>query len=339
MDRVDFQGTLNDTAVDLYTLTNNNGLKASITNYGARLIELLTPDKEGELDNIIVGHSSMQDILDDKGNFFGAVIGRYANRISEGKFSLDGKEYQLPKNERNHHLHGGPVGFHNVIWGAYQIDAQRLRLSYRSEDGEAGYPGNLGISVTYTLTDEDKLEITFKAESDERTILNMTHHPYYNLLGVNNGGSVDHHLLTIPADQFLEVDQNLLPTGELLSVEGSPLDFNSPKPIGKERQAAHPYLQHTRGYDHNLILNREREADMIFAARVEEPETGRSLEIHTSEPGLQFYTCERPVKGITSAFCLEPQHFPDAPHHDHFPSAILDAYETYRWKTILSLNN
>lgn len=338
MNRVDFKGTLNDQAVDLYTLTNDHGLKASITNYGARLIALQTPDEQGVLDNIIVGHTSMQDLLDDKGNYFGAVIGRYANRIAEGRFSLDGKEYQLPQNEGNNHLHGGPPGFHNIIWGANQVDDQHLSLSYRSKGGEAGYPGNLGIRVTYTLTDDNKLEIALKAESDEKTILNMTHHPYYNLHGTSSGASVDSQLLTIPADQFLEVDHEQIPTGKILSVEESPLDFRTPKPIGQESHSNHPYLEHTGGYDHNLILNNKKK-ELNFAARIEEPESGRSLKIRTSEPGLQFYRCENPVPDVDSAFCLEPQHFPDAPNHNHFPSTILDAYETYHWKTVISLNN
>lgn len=339
MDRADFQGTLGDQAIDLYYLSNDNGLEAGITNYGARLVELLTPDREGNRDNIVVGYSSMNEFLNHEDNVFGAVIGRYANRISHGRFALDGKEYELPKNYGNHHLHGGRGGFHNVVWGANQIDDHTLYLSYRSKDGEEGYPGNLGVRVTYTLSNEDQLEITFKAESDEQTILNMTHHAYYNLGGVNGGVSIDDHLLTIAADDFLEVDKELIPTAKVVPVEGTPLDFRSPKPIGAERQAAHPYLRYTEGYDHNFIINRDQERELTFAARVEDPDTGRSMEIQTTEPGLQFYTCEQPVKQVESAFCLEPQHFPDTPNHENFPSTVLEAYETYEWKTILTLNS
>lgn len=339
MDRTDFQGTLGDQAIDLYSLTNENGLEASITNYGARLVELLVPDREGNMENIVVGYSSMNEFLDNGDNSFGAVIGRYANRIAQGRFTLNGKEYQLPKNFGNHHLHGGRGGFHNVIWGANQVDDHTLQLSYRSQDGEEGYPGNLGVRATYTLTNEDQLVIMFKAESDERTILNMSHHPYFNLGGAQRGASIDDHLLTIAADECLEVNKELIPTGKVVSVKNTPIDFRNPKSIGAERQADHPYLQYTEGYDHNLIIDREQERELHFAARAEDPATGRTIEIQTSEPGLQFYTCEHPVDQVESAFCLEPQHFPDAPNHDNFPSTVLEAYETYEWKTIFILNS
>lgn len=339
MNRTDFQGTLGNQEVDLYSLTNNKGLNAAITNYGARLVELQVPDKEGNMDNIIVGHPSMKAFLDNEEKYFGAVIGRFANRIAEGKFVLDGNEYKLSKNMGSHHLHGGPVGFHNVVWGANQVDNQTLQLSHQSKDGVGGYPGNIGVRVTYKLTNQNKLEISFEAESDERTILNMTHHPYYNLHGTSSGASVDDHLLTIQSDSFLKVDEMSIPTGEILPVENSPLDFQEPKLIGKERRSFHEYLQYTNGYNHNFILNQNEARGLSFAAYVEESESGRSITIHTTEPGLQFYTCQQPVDHIDSAFCLEPQHFPDAPNHSHFPSTVIDAYETYHWKTVLTFNN
>lgn len=338
MNKADFQGTLGKRSVNLYMLTNSNGLKASVTNYGARLVELLTPDTEGHLDNIVVGHPSMKALLNNKEEYFGAVVGRYANRIAKGTFTLDGREFQLPQNEGPNHLHGGPPGFHQVVWGADQVDEQTLRLSYRSVDGEGGYPGNLGVSVIYQLTDNDELHVSYQAEADERTILNMTHHAYYNLYGTESGASVDSHQLMINANQFTPVDEHLIPTGDIESVENTPLDFRTSKSIGEERKAAHPFLEFTDGYDHNFVLDREEGEKLQLAARVEDPASGRSMELYTSEPGLQLYVCEDPVENVSSAFCLEPQHFPDSPNNPRFPSTVLDAFESYKWKMVIALN-
>ncbi|SHG46984.1 aldose 1-epimerase [Fodinibius roseus] len=346
MNKADFKGTLGDRSVNLYTLTNSNGCKVSVTNYGARLVELKVPDREGNFDNIVVGPGSMEAFLDDRENYFGAVIGRYANRIASGKITVDGQEYSLRANEGAHHLHGGPAGFHRVVWGGNQVNPRTLHLSYRSVDGEGGYPGNLGVKVTYRLTDQNELHLSYRAESDERTILNMSHHAYYNLHGANNGGSVDSHRLEIRSEQFTPVDADLIPTGEIADVEGSPLDFRSPKPIGKDRESGHSYLEHTDGYDHNFVLSKEGkgkrvgegENQLYLAAGVQEPESGRSLKLYTTEPGLQFYVSQNPMPGIDSTFCLEPQHFPDSPHHPNFPSTVLEAYQAYHWQMMLSFD-
>lgn len=338
MNKANFQGTLGDHSVNLYRLTNSNGLTASITNYGARLIALRTPDHEGNFDNIIAGPSSMEGLLNTVEKYFGAVIGRYANRIAEGRLILDGKEYQLPSNEGPHHLHGGPGGFHRVVWGADQMNDQTLNLSYRSVDGEGDYPGNLGMKVTYRLTDTNELRITCRAESDERTVLNISHHAYYNLNGTKNGTSIDNHRLMINAERFTPVDTNMIPTGEVISVKNTPLDFRSLKFIGENREIDHSVMKNTRGYDHNFVLSEGGEETLHLAAQVEEPISGRYMEIYTTEPGLQFYVCKNPVPDIDSAFCLEPQHFPDSPNHPHFPSTVLDAYEKYNWEMVISFN-
>ena len=334
---MDFKGTLGDKSVNLYRLTNANGLSAAVTNYGGRLVDLQVPDQEGKKENIIVGHRSMEALLNNEEKHFGAVIGRCANRISGGNFTLDGHAHQLPTNIGDDHLHGGPGGFHNIVWGADQAGPQQLDLSHRSVDGAEGYPGNVGISVKYELTDEDELIISYKAESDSRTILNMSHHAYFNLCGRSKKAGIEGHQLMINADRFTETNGQLIPTGNILPVDDSPLDFTKSKPIGTDLPSNHPYLKNTNGYDHNFILDREGQ-DLHLAARVKEPVSGRSMEILTTEPGLQFYTCTQPVKNVASAFCLEPQHFPDAPNQPDFPSIVLDAYETYTWKMIIGLN-
>lgn len=340
MKKADFQGSLQGRSVNLYTLKNSHGISASVTNFGARLVAFEVPDRQGNTDNIIVGYSSMDEFVNNEESYFGAVIGRYANRIASGNFAIGDQVYQLPRNEGQNHLHGGPRGFHGVVWGADQIDPQTLNLSYRSTDGEGGYPGNMGAQVTYKLTDNNKLTIEFRAESDEATILNMTHHAYYNLHGAERSRSVDSHQLLINADRFTPVDSDLIPTGQIQPVSGTPLDFRQFKQIGKERQADHPLLQHTGGYDHNFVLNRNSEDEnLTLAAQVKEEQTGRALDLFTSEPGMQFYVSQNPVPGADSAFCLEPQHFPDSPNQPHFPSTRIDGYEPYKWNMVLAFKN
>ena len=243
MNKLDFKGTLGDKSVNLYRLTNANGLSAAVTNYGGRLVDLQVPDGEGRQENIIVGYRSMEAFLNNEEKHFGAVIGRCANRISGGRFTLDGHEYQLPKNIGDDHLHGGPRGFHNIVWGADQPEPQQLHLSHRSVDGAEGYPGNVGISVKYELTDDDELIVSYKAESDSRTILNMSHHAYFNLCGSSKEGGIEDHEIMINADRFTETDEHLIPTGNMLAVEDSPLDFRKPKSIGTGLSSTHPYLK------------------------------------------------------------------------------------------------
>jgi aldose 1-epimerase len=329
LQRSDFAGTYLDKKIDLYSLRNTNGLKTSITNYGARLVELQTPDRDGNFDNIIVGYSSMPDFLNKEEGFFGAILGRYANRIGKAKFELNGKEFVLDKNWGADHIHGGSMGFYKVVWGANQVDDQTLHLSYRAEEGEGGYPGNLGISVTYHLTDENELRVKFRAEADDDTIINVSHHPYFNLHGIQDGSSVDAHLLYINADKYTPVNEDLIPTGEIVPVFGTPFDFSNTKPVGKDRKADHPQLKYGGGYDHNFVLSKEQDGSMSHAARIQDPKTGRQLDLYTTEPGLQLFVTDEPIEGVQSSICLEAQHFPDSPNHPNFPSTLLKAYETY----------
>lgn len=337
MNRSDFAGTYRGKKIDLFTLQNANGLKASITNYGARLTELCAPDRDGNFDNIIVGYSSMPDFLNKEEGFFGAILGRYANRIGKATFKLNGKEFKLDRNWGADHIHGGSKGFHKVVWGANQVADQTLNLSYRAEDGEGGYPGNLGISVIYQLTDENELRINFRAEADDDTIINLSHHPYFNLYGTKDGTLVDDHLLYINADRYTPVDEDLIPTGEIVPVFGTPFDFSNTKPVGQDRKVDHQQLKYGGSYDHNFELNKEKEGAMSHAARVRDPKTGRQLDIYTTEPGLQLFVTDTPVEGIESSICLEAQHFPDSPNHPNFPSTILEAFETYESEIIYRL--
>ncbi len=333
MNRSDFAGKYKGQEVGLYTLKNANNFKASITNYGARLVELQVPDREGDFDNIVMSHSSMSDLLNNDEIFLGAIVGRYANRIAEGKFELNGKQYELDKNDGLNHLHGGSEGFYRVVWGANQIDDQTLNLSYRAEDGEQGYPGNVGVSVTYKLTDDNELRIKYRAESDQDTIFNITNHPYFNLHGAEDGSTIEDHLLLINADDYTPINKELIPTGELASVAGTPFDFSSPKAIGEDRNADHPQLKFA-GYDHNFVLNEDPEEPLTHAAMVQDPGSGRQMNIYTTEPGLQLYVCDRPIESAESAFCLETQHFPDSPNQPDFPSTVLKAFEAFESETV-----
>lgn len=334
MKRSDFKGTLGGQEVELYTLENTNGVKASVTNYGGRLVELSVPDRSDNFDNIVVGYSSMEEFMNKPERYFGAIIGRYANRIANGKFSIEDEKYTLNTNDGDHHLHGGPGGFHRVVWGANQIDEQTLSLSYRSPDGEEGYPGNLGIGVRYELTDNNELKISYKAESDKKTILNLTSHPYFNLNGISDGSTAYSHHLKINADRYTPIDEGLIPTGILADVKETPFDFRDSKSIEEAYQADHPQIQKARGFDHNFVLNKNGGKESTFSASVYEPECGRKLDIYTTEPGLQFYACSEPVEDIQSAICLEPQHFPDSPNHPEFPPVVIDAYQPFRSETV-----
>lgn len=334
MERSDFKGKLGGKQVDLYTLENANGVMASITNYGGRLVELSIPDRLDNFDNVVVGYSSMEEFLNKPEQYFGAIIGRYANRIAHGKFSVENETYNLNTNDGVHHLHGGPGGFHRVVWGANQIDDQTLSLSYRSPDGEEGYPGNLGIGVKYKLTDDNELKISYKAESDQKTILNLTSHPYFNLHGTSDGSTVYSHHLKINTDKYTPVDEGLIPTGDLAGVEGTPFDFRDSRSIEEAYQAGHPQIQNADGFDHNFVLNKDIREEPTLAASVYEPKGGRKLDIYTTEPGLQFYACSDPVEDVESAICLEPQHFPDSPNQPDFPSVEIDAFQPFRSETI-----
>ncbi len=327
-----------------FTLQNSNGIKMTVTNFGGKIMTLWVPDKNGAMGNIVLGYDSASQYL--TGNlYFGAMIGRYGNRIAKGKFSLDGKEYQLATNNGANALHGGPNGFHNQFWQAAQtkngaFDA--LEMHYKSADGEEGYPGTLDVKVVYTLTDQDELVIDYEAITDKPTIANLTHHSFFNLAG-EGSGDILNHTITIHADRFNPVDEGLIPTGEMKPVKGTPFDFLTPHRIGERIEQNDQQLKLGRGYDHNFILNKNLN-DLVLAARVSEPVSGRVMEVWTTEPGLQFYTgnfldgSDHGIGGkpydFRTAFCLEAQHFPDSPNHPDFPTTVLRPGEIYKQKTV-----
>lgn len=342
-------------AVEIYTLTNSNGLEAKVMNYGATLVSLKVPDAKGKLDDVVLGYDSLQPYLKNDNPYFGSTIGRYANRIGGASFKLDGKEYRLAANNGPNHLHGGLKGFDKVIWGAEMLpkvdetnspshhEGVGVKFWYRSPDMEEGYPGELVCQVTYILTDSNELVLYYAARTDKPTIVNLTHHSYFNLTGGKN--DVLNHLLKINADYFLPVDEDLIPTGELAHVKGTPFDFTTAKAIGKDIGAADEQLKRGQGYDHCWVLNRNTEGpNLQLAAELIEPLSGRKMTVLTTEPGIQFYSgnfLDGKYTGKNGqqyhdrwALCLETQHYPDSPNKPNFPSTVLRPGQTYRTTTI-----
>lgn len=327
--------------VKFFTLENSQGMKAVLMNYGATLVSLFTPDRDGKLADITLGFDDFESYL-GANPYFGSTIGRYANRIAGARFELEGKEYILGRNEGQNHLHGGLKGFDKVIWNAEKVGNSHslgLQFSYLSPDGEEGYPGNLNCLVTYLLTENNELHISYLATTDKTTHVNLTHHSYFNLAGQGEGDVLNHEL-QIRASRYLPVDEKLIPTGELADLEGTPFDFRQPVKIG-ERIGQLP-----GGYDHCYVL--DNQGILNLAARVYEPTTGRFMELYTTEPGLQFYSgnfLDGSIKGKSgkvygkhAGLCLEPQHFPDTPNKPHFPSTILRPGEVYQSLTILKFS-
>ncbi len=338
-----FATTPDGMQTDIYTLVNSNGIEAQVTNFGATLVSLKVPDKNGKLDDVVLGFDNLKDYIEHR-NFFGAIVGRYGNRIAKGKFTLDGVEYTLAVNNGLNHLHGGIKGFDRVVWDAKIIpapDGQALQLTYVSKDMEEGYPGNLTAVITYSLTNDNGIKIEYEATTDKKTVLNLTNHSYFNL---KNAGDILDHVITINADKITPVDEGLIPTGELQSVDGTPFDFRNPTAIGARIDADDQQIQFGGGYDHNFVLNKEGEVKLSLAARVSEPTTGRVMEVYTTEPGLQFYTGNFLDGSVTgkygrvyekrNAFCLETQHFPDSPNKPEFPSTVLEPGQKYSTVTI-----
>jgi len=324
--------------VDLFVLTNGRGMTAKVMTYGATLVSLSVPDKNGEVADITLGCDSIEGYM-EASPYFGATVGRYANRIARGKFTLDGVEYTLATNNGENHLHGGIKGFDKILWQAEPFREEKtvgVKFVYFSKDGEEGYPGNLACTVTYMLTDINELRITYEAETDKATPVNLTHHSYFNLAGQGEGDILSHELM-IAADKYTPVDAGLIPTGEIRDVAGTPMDFTTPHAIGER------IGQVEGGYDHNFVL-RSGGGDLALAARVHEPQTGRVMEVHTTEPGIQFYSGNFLDGTITGkdgkvyhkhyGFCLEPQHFPDSPNQPGFPSTILRPGAKYFTRTV-----
>jgi aldose 1-epimerase len=339
-DSAAYEATIDGKQVKRYTLTNKSGATVSITNYGGRIISLMVPDKDGKPTDVVLGYDSLKSYQKKGEPFFGALIGRYGNRIGKGKFTLEGKAYQLQLNDGTNTLHGGTDGFFGKVWDAKQ-NGQQLELTYVSKDGEAGYPGNLSVKVIYTLKDDNALQIDYTATTDQTTVVNLTNHAYFNLSGEGHNTILDHELM-IAADAITPVDSTLIPTGKLLPVKGTPFDFNVAKAIGKDIETKDEQLKFGKGYDHNFALTSYDGEKPV--ATVKSPVTGITMEIYTKEPGLQFYSgnfldgVDKDGKGgksypHRSAFCLETQHFPDSPNHPNFPSTVLKPGETYTTST------
>ncbi|WP_224998462.1 aldose epimerase family protein [Cesiribacter sp. SM1] len=344
IEKVDFGTTKEGTPVDLYVLTNSHGVVAKITNYGGIVTSLILPDKNGKMEDVVLGFDSLSGYLQDDVPYFGAIIGRYGNRIAGGKFSLDGQEYTLAQNNGPNTLHGGLKGFDKRVWQAEEMrseDGVGVKMHYLSPDGEEGYPGNLSVDVVYTLTDNNELIIEYSATTDKPTVVNLTNHSYFNFTGNTKRDILDHKVM-IKADKFVPVDEDLIPTGQLQDVKGTPMDFTNAARVGQSINADHEQIKLGRGYDHTWVLGEP--GQMKLAATVYEPATGRYMETHTTEPGVQFYTGNFlngqmvGKGGVTYDYryglCLETQHLPDSPNQPQFPSVALRPGETYSAKTV-----
>jgi len=337
-----FQQTIDGKPSNLYVLKNSN-IVAAITNYGARVVSLLVPDKNGKMTDVVVGFDNVNDYTQGSDTYFGAIVGRYGNRIAKGKFELDGKEYTLPTNNGPNSLHGGDTGFSRKVWDAQQLNDSTLQLTYVSKDGEEGYPGTLTAKVTYTVMGNQGLKIDYHATTDKKTVVNLTNHSYFNLNG-EGSGTINNHLMMINADKFTPVDSTLIPTGNLESVANTPLDFRSPTAIGARiNDTSSVQLKYGKGYDHNFVINPTNDS-LTKAAEVMGDQSGIVMDVYTDQPGMQFYggnfmDGSHTIKGgkkdnYRTAFCLETQHYPDSPNHPDFPSTTLSPGEVYKTTTI-----
>jgi aldose 1-epimerase len=342
--RSSFGTTPDGTAVDLFILTNVHGIRVRAITYGAIIASLETRDRNGRLGDIVLGFDALDGYL-TRSRYVGAVVGRYGNRIAKGRFSLDGRTFQLATNNGPNHLHGGNKGFDKVVWNGQSFERDGnvgVAFSYTSPDGEEGYPGTLKVSVTYTLTPRDELVVEYEATTDKTTPVNLTQHTYFNLAG-EGSGDVLRHQLALDADRYIPTDEAQIPTGEIALVNGTPFDFRRLTPIGSRIEADHEQIRRGKGYDHTFVLNG---VGLRHAARVVDPGSGRTLDVITTEPGVQLYTGNNldgsavgkrlHVYGRRSALCLETQHFPDSPNHPNFPTAIVRPGETFRSKTVFA---
>ncbi len=337
LDKTNFQTSIGGQKTDLFLLENEN-LKVFITNYGARIVSLIVLDRFEKPLDVVLGFKSIDDYLKANEPYHGATIGRYANRISKGIFSLDGKKYNLPINNGVNHLHGGPNGFHDKIWSIVSFNKEKIIMSLNSEDGEMGYPGNLDVELTYQIVD-NQLEIYYKATTDKKTPINLTNHSFFNLAG-EGSGTINNHILKLNSDYFSPVDSNLIPTGEKRAVDGSPFDFRRPKAIGTDINSSDDQIVYGGGYDHNFILNKQHQDSLSRAATVFEPNRGVKMEIFTTEPGIQFYggnfmdgsDIGKYEKRFLyrESFALETQHYPDSPNNQSFPNVFLLPTEIYK---------
>lgn len=342
--KADFQKVIDGKQTDLFILKNEKGAEMAVTNYGGAVLAIMMPDKNGKYANVIQGHDSIDNVVNSPEGYLSTLIGRYGNRIADGKFELDGKEYQLAVNNGPNSLHGGPTGYHARVWDTEQISAQSVKLHYLSADGEEGFPGNLDITVIYTLSNDNEFIIDYSATTDKKTLVNLTHHAFFSLAGLDNPtATVDNNIVTINADYYTPINEVSIPTGEIAPVEGTPMDFRTPQTVGSRIDDSFQQLVFGSGYDHNYVLNKHEQDALTFAAKCVEPISGRSLEVYTTEPGVQVYTANFHTgfagwHGATfprrSAICFEAQHFPDTPNKGHFPSCVLKPNETYKQVTI-----
>ncbi len=332
-----FKGVHKGKATSLYTLKNKNGLIAQVTNYGAIIVSIHAPDRDGNLSDVVQGYDTIREYIDGNGPYMGAVCGRCANRIANGKFSLLGKEYTLAVNNGPNHLHGGITGFSRVVWDVVKKTDSSVKMEYVSPDGEEGYPGKVKLSVTYTLTNDNELRLDYNATTDKSTVVNLASHSYFNLAGEGSGSIYDQELM-INGSFFTPTDETNIPTGEIWNVKGTPMDFTSPKKFGADIDKNDIQLKYGAGYDHNWVL-RHRTGTLGLAAVAHDPESGRVMEVFTTQPGVQLYTAnwmdnEKGKGGKRYqrrwAFCLETQHFADAINKPHFPSTILNPGEEYK---------
>jgi len=343
IDREDFGQNGQGQKADIYTLKNGRGMTAKITNYGAILVSLSVPDARGNAEDVTLGFEELAGYLGDH-PYFGSTIGRYGNRIEKGSFTLQGETYELAQNNMGNHLHGGIKGFNRVMWDAQPVESDQgvgLRLNYLSPDGQEGYPGNLKTQVTYLLTEENELQIHYQAQTDKPTVVNLTNHTYWNLDGQGEGTILDHRLM-LDADHYTPVNETLIPTGEIESVKDTPMDFTQPKRIGAEIGEV------KGGYDHNFVLNGEI-GRLKLAAKLSGPDSGRVMEVSTTEPGIQFYTGNFLDGTLTGkdgkvyeknyGLCLETQHFPNSPNQSNFPSTVLAPGDKYQSTTIYKFSN
>jgi aldose 1-epimerase len=337
-----FDTIINGQQVGLYYIQNNKGLKAAITNYGARVVGMLVQDKNNAIRDVVIGFDNLIDFIQSEEPFFGAVVGRYGNRIAKGRFTLNGQTYQLDINNGINSLHGGRTGFHNRVWKVIDADSSSITLGYLSVDGEEGYPGSVTTSITYSLTEDNELKMEYTITTDKATVVNVTNHNFWNLNG-EGSGTINNHQLMIAAEQYLEVDSTLIPTGTV-KVENTPFDFRTYHAIGKRLSIKNPQLEYGIGYDHNYVLDKGLTQQPDLVASVKGDQSGIQMDVYTTEPGMQFYG-GNVMKGkhtlksgardeFQTAFCLETQHFPDSPNQPEFPSAVLTPGSVYKSSTI-----
>lgn len=342
--RTDFQATIQGKQTDLFVLKNKDNMEVCITNYGGAIVAIMTPDKNGIMANVIQGHDSIQHLVESPEPFLSTLVGRYANRIAKGKFSMNDKEYSLAVNNGPNHLHGGPTGFHARVWDAEQINGQELVLRYVSAYYEEGFPGELEVTVKYSLTDDNALNIDYRAKTNKKTIVNLTSHGFFALAGIADPTpEATNCICQINADFFIPIDKDSIPTGEILKVEGTPFDFRTPHTVGERIDEDCEQIRNGEGYDHCYVLNKREPGELSFAVKVTEPNSGRVMEMYTTEPGVQFYSTNwlngfKGTHGATygrrSSLCFEAQHFPDTPNRAYFPPVILKPNEIYKQKTV-----